>query len=175
MPTDDRVEPVDPKPPPESKPTLALDKTQIIQAQLKQVLDAIGQQRSETSDNFAKLSANVDMVSNDLGLVKERIGIIEVWRHDVDSRASRNSARAQQASNHDMEADAKLAAVITWRAGVDEKLAQVPTKEDLAKTTLAQTNQLIDSLKKNPYVSKALTILGTAIVTYLATHFGVHL
>lgn len=86
----------------------------------------------------------------------------------LEGRAGQTSIKVGAVSNHDLEQEAKLADLIVWRT-------TVATKDDLAKTTLTQTNQLIDSLKKNPIVSKALTIIGTAIITYLATHFGVHL
>lgn len=153
---------------PPQPPTVALKKDDIIQAQLKQVIDGMSSFRSEMSTGIAHLTADVQLVSNDLGIVKDRVAIIEGWKNDQDARASRTSKRVQQVSDSDLSQEAKLADLIVWRT-------TVATKDDLAKTTLAQTNQLIDSLKKNPIVSKALTIIGTAIITYLATHFGVHL
>lgn len=158
--------------PPEPKQTVALKKDDIVQAQLKQVLDAVASFRAEVNSGLTHLTADVQLVSNDLGIVKDRVAIIEGWKNDQDARAARNSKRVQQVSESDLAQQAQIADVITWRKGVDEKLSAVPTKADLESTTLAQTTALLarfDELKKKPVVRYALAVAGTAITTWLAS------
>lgn len=160
--------PPDPMPP--QPPTVAIKKDDIIQAQLKQVLDAVSSFRAEVSSGLTHLTADVQLVSNDLGIVKDRVAIIEGWKNDQDARATRNSKRVQQVSESDLSQEAKLADLIVWRT-------TVATKEDLKNTTLAQTTQLFarfDELKKKPIVRYAIALATGAIVSWAASH-GVHL
>ncbi len=102
--------------------------------------------------------------------------IVRVDAHDesfaaLDTRSRAVSDRVRQASDHDLEREAKLAEVIAWRRGVEEKLAKTATKSDLATATTAQTTVLIEGFKaaaKNPMVQKIGYAAGALVLQALA-------
>jgi len=122
---------------------------------------------SETADTHALLldlakevrgaRADISLVSNDLGIVKDRLVIVETWKNDADSRANRTSLRVDQASEVDLEQAAALAA---------EKVA----REELAAKvdTLLAIGARLDKVTTNPMVKVLVGMLLTAAVSYLA-------
>ena len=101
--------------------------------------------------------ADISLVSNDLGIVKDRLVIVETWKNDVDTRANRTSMRVEQASKVDLEQAAALAA---------EKVAreELATKVD----TLLAIGTRLDKVTSNPMVKVLFGMLLTAAVSYLA-------
>lgn len=130
--------------------------------------------------------ADIGLVSNDLGVVKDRLLIVEKWKGEAELRASRTSERVREGSQHDMERDAKVAGVIVWQRGVDEKLGALDTKIDTAAS--AQTEAIVagvrgavtdalSSAAKNPTLRKlGIALVGLALVaiqvalSYLTRH-----
>lgn len=102
--------------------------------------------------------ADISLVSNDLGIVKDRLVIVETWKNDVDTRANRTSLRVEQASKVDLEQAAALAA---------EKVA----REELAAKVdaLLAIGTRLDRLTKNPIAKAIATIVGFALVSYAAS------
>lgn len=84
-------------------------------------------------DGFASSAAR------DLDL-SHRVTGLEQWRHDVDDRMSRNSARADQPSKHDLEAQAALAAETAAREALAKEVSGIKTEvSEIKVDTKAQT------------------------------------
>lgn len=129
-----------------------------------------------TKDGFRAVRADLELVANDLSLVKERVTIIETWRNDQDLRASRNSNRvkdlAEATSHVDLTHEAKLAAEIVERQRVARDGAETRAiVEKLQAEMSLQTAILarLDKVASNPLVKTIATALGTAILTWLAS------
>ncbi len=164
MPVDDpRVDP------PEQKPTKQLPREDILQAQLKQLLD-------RTAEGFAKvdglagdvrnLTANVELVSSDLGVVKDRVTILESRRNDDDARTSKLSGGVRGLSTSNAEQDAQLAQERMAREALAKEVADLKGSQALQLTILTR----LDNITKNPLVKTLGAMLLTALVTWLATH-----
>lgn len=102
--------------------------------------------------------ADISLVSNDLGIVKDRLVIIENWKNDSESRAARTSMRVEQGSKVDLEQAAALAA---------EKVA----REELASKvdTLLAIGTKLEKLTNNPMLKVLVGMLLTAAVSWLAS------
>lgn len=129
-----------------------------------------------TKDGFRQVRADLELVANDLSLVKERVTIIETWRNDQDLRASRNSNRvkelAEATSHVDLTHDAKIAAEIVARQELERRVSEThATVETIRAETAQQTAILarLDRVASNPLVKTVATALGTAILTWLAS------
>lgn len=128
-----------------------------------------------TKDGFRAVRADLELVANDLSLVKERVTIIETWRNDQDMRASRNSNRvkelAETTSHIDLTHDAKIAAEIVERQKLAREVAETRAIVEVVKSeTASQTAILarLDRLTSNPLVKTVATAVGTAILTWLS-------
>ena len=128
-----------------------------------------------TKDGFRQVRADLELVANDLSLVKERVTIIETWRNDQDMRASRNSNRvrdlAEATSHVDLTHDAKIAAEIVARQKLERDTAETrELVERLRAETASQTAILgrLDKVASNPLVKTVATAVGTAILTWLS-------
>lgn len=120
-------------------------------------------------DGLREMGADIKLVSNDLGIVKDRINIIESWKNDQDSRSARTSQRVQQASQSDLEQVAQLA---QERAAREELAGKVDALTTTQATQLAILARL-DAVAKNPLAKTLAAMLATAAITWLAAH-GVH-
>jgi septal ring factor EnvC (AmiA/AmiB activator) len=117
---------------------------------------------------IAELRADVALVSNDLGVVKDRVAILESFRNDQETRASRTSARVQQSQATDLEQAAQLA---------QERAAREELAREVADLTTTQATQLailtrLDKITSNPTVKVLAGMAATAALTWLATHGG---
>lgn len=116
-------------------------------------------------DGFAMTNANIELVSTDLSVVKDRLVIVESWKADIDTRASRTSARVKMASENDLSHDAQLA---------QERMARESLAKKVDSLTVTQETQLailsrLDKVASNPMVKTIMTILGTALATWAAS------
>ena len=101
--------------------------------------------------------ADISLVSNDLGIVKDRLVIVESWKNDVDSRAARTSLRVEQSSKIDLEQAAALAAEKEAREALTVKV-----------DTLLAIGTRLDKVTSNPTLKVIVGMLLTAFVTWLA-------
>lgn len=117
---------------------------------------------------IAELRADVALVSNDLGVVKDRVAILESFRNDTEARASRTSAGVKNLSTSNAEQDAQLA---------QERMAREALAEKVDSLTATQATQLsilvrLDKVTSNPTVKVLAGMAATALITWLATHGG---
>lgn len=150
--------------PPESKPTVAMAQVPPWAIELtKSVKDGF----RDVQDHFDRQDATLATLTNNDLTASARMAKFEVRLDGIEERQNKTSMNVRQTSDHSLEADAKLADIILWRASV-------ATKEDLAKTTAAQTTALLTELRTNPIVHKVLYAIGGAIAAYAAQK-GIHL
>ncbi|MBA2683258.1 MAG: hypothetical protein H0U66_02030 [Gemmatimonadaceae bacterium] len=164
------------KPPmPESKPTVAINSTDIIKAQLTRLIDKVDEQtttlkehRSETADSFKHLTADVELVSSDLSIVKSRVTILESYKNDADARATRTSARVQQASQVDLEQASQLARERAAREALAKRVADLAEETDRQTVMLTSLTTMATKLAANPYIKQLSVALLAALTGYLA-------
>ena len=101
--------------------------------------------------------ADISLVSNDLGIVKDRLVIVESWKNDIDARANRTSLRVEQSSKIDLEQAAALAAEKEAREALTVKV-----------DTLLAIGTRLDKVTSNPTLKVIVGMLLTAAVTWLA-------
>lgn len=68
--------------------------------------------------------------SRDLELV-QRVTALESWKLTADDRLNRNSARASEPSQHDLDAQAALAAEVEARKKLEAKVDTIDKKQDV--------------------------------------------
>ncbi len=106
----------------------------------------------EIKRDVGEARADIALVSNDLGLLKSEVRIIQTWKGDVDARLGNNSMRAKAESLHDVEQDTRL--------------DTLGTKVD----TLLAIGERLDKLAKNPVAKAIGGLIALAIVSYAAAH-----
>lgn len=103
--------------------------------------------------------ADIGLVSNDLGIVKDRLVIVENWKGEQDARASKLSGGVRGLSQSE--------------AGQNMQIASLSVKVDeLSKTNETQLAILarLDKVASNPLVKTVMTILVTVLGTWAAAH-----
>ncbi len=130
---------------------------------------AITQLTRTVESGIRELRADVGLVSNDLSIVKDRVGIIESWKNDQDARASRTSAGVRSLSTTDAAHEAQLAQERAAREALAKEVSDLKATNE---TQLAILGRL-DKVASNPLVKTLGAMLATAVITWLATH-GVH-
>lgn len=116
--------------------------------------------------------ATLDAVVREGQRANSRLTRIEERVDDFEGRIGRTSSRVRQDSEMDMSRDAKLAEVIIWQNGVNEKLAATATKTDLATVTESQTAAILagfDSLRKSPLLKMVGTLILGLLTGYAAS------
>ena len=127
-------------------------------------LPAVPQWAAELTILVKRMAADIGLVSNDLGILKDRVGILEAAKVETENRASRNSAGVRGLSSANLEQDAQLLQEKTAREDLAVKVDALDTKTD------AQTLILKELLKltEKPVVKLIATALGSAILSWLA-------
>ncbi|HVG83521.1 MAG TPA: hypothetical protein VM820_03350 [Vicinamibacterales bacterium] len=120
---------------------------------------------------FRGLRADVSMVANDVGLLRDRVVVLERAKLESDERASKNSHRVQLTSENDMAQDAKIATLFTDVAGLKTDMAAVKENQVTAAQERAETAAMVKEIKdsvtgffKNPkvkFVGQLLFVLAT--------------
>lgn len=123
---------------------------------------------------FDRVHADVKLVSHDLGVVKDRVGLLEDWRRSSEQRVSTNSDRVRQESTHNLEQDSAIAVL---------KVDVAETKEDVAETKrLMQENtdatleikKAVTGVLTNPQVQSFVRLLSLALLSWLASKGWLH-
>lgn len=170
MSKDDDVQPstrLDPRAePPEQPPTRELPKVPEWAIELTK----------SVKSGIAEVRADISLVSNDLGILKQRVSIIEGLRVEDEHRLLKLSGGVRGLSGTDLQHEAELAQERAAREAGDKAREVLTVKVD----ALAATNQAqLDILKQlarvasNPLAKTLAAMLATALVTWLASH-GVH-
>lgn len=118
----------------------------------------IAEIRADVADARAETRADVGLVSNDLGLLKTRVSIIESLRVEDEARTVKLSGGVRGLSSSDLAHEARI--------------AELGTKvDDLAKTNATQLAILsrLDKVASNPVVKTIVTILVTILGTWAAS------
>jgi len=105
-----------------------------------------------------ELKADIGLVSNDLGILKDRVTLLEAFRSEQDARATRASAGVRGLSNTDMAHEAAIASLTT-------KMDALSTTQDVQLAILGR----LDKLASNPSVKIILTVAATAIASWAAS------
>jgi hypothetical protein len=132
---------------PQNIPTKQLPRVDVSEDTLNSVLSEVRAAR-----------ADIHLVSNDVTIVKDRVRLVEMRLDDHDSRAKRNSERAQGTSKVDMAQDSAIATL----------LADVSSLKETQATQLAILTKL-DAVAANPMVRRVAYAIGAAILAYLAS------
>lgn len=113
---------------------------------------------------FREIRQDVALVSHDLGVVKERVGIIETWKNDQDARTTRTSAGVRGLSLTDAEQQAQLGQERAAREDLSRRVDSLDAKQDIQLQLL----QRLVKLTEKPVVKLVATAIGTAILGYLS-------
>ena len=144
---------------PESKPT----------TKLAPVPEWAVEMTKSMKEGFRQTNANIDLVSTDLSIVKDRVAIIESWKNDSETRMTRTSGRVQQASQVDLEQAAQLAQERAARESLAIEVAAIKAETSTQTLLLAQLLKLTEK----PVVKLVLTAVGSAVLSWLAAK-GIH-
>lgn len=113
----------------------------------------------ELSKDIRAIRADIAIVSNDLGVVKDRVSILETWRLTQDARADECAERAKAAA---LVVDEEKVA----REGLALKVAGLERDQKLQLDILSR----LDTLTSNPRIKAIVGLLVTALITWLSTH-----
>ncbi len=114
---------------------------------------------------IAEVRADIGLVSNDVGLLKQRVSIIESLRVEDEARAVKLSGGVRGLSSADEQQAAQLAQERSAREALATEVKALTTMQE---TQLAILGRL-DKVASNPVVKTVATAIGTAVLTYLAT------
>lgn len=107
---------------------------------------------------FAKVHADIELVSNDLGIVKDRVVILEKWKIEADGRTTAHSIKVRSISESDLTQNAELA---KERAAREELSKRVDELLSIARELRA--------IAANPMVRRVAYAAGSAVLFYLAS------
>ncbi len=117
-------------------------------------------------DGIAEVRADISLVSNDVGLLKQRVSIIESLRVEDEARAVKLSGGVRGLSNSDLEHASQLA---QERAARESLAVKVDSLTSTQETQLAILSRL-DRVASNPLVKTLAAMFATAVLTWLASH-----
>jgi hypothetical protein len=122
-------------------------------------------------NGFRGLRADVSMVSNDVGLLRDRVVILERHKVDSEERGARASSGVRQLSETDAKHDAAIAMVITKVDRIETAL----TKN--SADTSAIKKAIDDFVRKNPKAISSLIwgvigVIGAALAAAAAWFQG---
>lgn len=144
----------------------AADKNEILLAEIKTLMtQGLSALDAKVAIGFGRLSADIALVSTDLGVVKDRVNVLEAFKVDSESRMSRTSTAVRGASQVDMEQAAQLAQERTAREDLAKQVASLATTNAAQLAILSR----LDRLAANPAVKVLLFALGTVATGYLAS------
>ncbi len=153
-PDDPRVEP------PEAKPTTKLEAVPPWAIELTQAMKS----------GIAEVRADVALVSNDLGLLKTRVSIMESLRVEDEARVVKLSGGVRGLSNADMGHESKLANVIIETEHLKTAIVETHALASRAAATLQEQSDFMGVGKRGlQWLSSkegrnALAQLGAAVV-----------
>lgn len=157
---------------PSVKPTATLPKVSAVDIKIAELSVLV-------RDGFAAVRADIAIVSSEVGVTKERVTLLEKRMTDLESRAANHSERVRGASAIDLEHDAKIAEEMHKREALAREVAEIravvdkTAKETTNQTaTLAAQTEILEKLERvasNPIVKAVVAIVGTAVLSWLAS------
>jgi hypothetical protein len=118
------------------------------------------------AQGFRTTNANIELVTTDLGIVKDRLVIVEAWKGEQDQRSSRTSAGVRGLSLTDVEQAAQLAQERTAREELALKVDSLHASQETQMAILGR----LDAVARNPLVKTMAAMLATAAITWMAAH-----
>ncbi len=109
-------------------------------------------------EGFRVTNANIEVVANDLGVVKDRVSILETER-------AKFSGGIRGLSTSNAEQDAQLAQERAARENVAKEVRDLKESQAVQLAILAR----LDRVASNPTVKVLLFLAGTAATGYLAS------
>lgn len=140
---------------PDVKPTVKLDQMPEWAASIARAM----------RESFRMVNANLEVMTNELSVVRERLVVVEMWKNEQDLRASKMSGGVRALSQTDLAHEAMLAQEKVARETLAAEVAE------LKKETTRQTLLLAELLKltEKPVVKLIAGAVGTAFLSWLAT------
>ena len=127
--------------------------------------DEIAQGFASVDSRLDGLETNLDIQGSSMKGLADRMGRVEDRLGKVEDRATRNSDRVKGESQHSVEQDAALTKVLLEVDGLKSA-----TAAQTAILTRLETGA--SKVLANPLVRSLLVMIGTALMTWLASHGG---
>lgn len=121
------------------------------------------------------MRADVSLLVDDVRLLKDRVTLTERRLGDYEERATKNSIRAQSASQTDLEHARMLAEEETRRKALEVKVDTIEKKVDENTAETVKQTAIMERMENrakaffgNPIVRTLLAAAGTAAAAYFA-------
>ena len=131
-------------------------------------------------DGFAKVDANLQLVTSDLEVVKGRVGNLEDARRLDEARVNAHSARVKGTSENDLRQDSAIAHVIVRLDTVEanqtkaaEERAQTAAKVDETAANVVAIKDTVMGVVKDPRVIRFAGVVYKLAIAY-AVGKGLH-
>lgn len=123
-------------------------------------------------DRLNNIERSVDIAVQDGKENNKRVTLLEVRFDELERRAATTSMRVKEPSSHDLEAKKALADEVDARKALADKVDALDAKTDAQTAMLTKLTDGASKLAANPIIRSIATMLGTAILTWLAAHGG---
>ncbi len=131
------------------------------------VIDPVLVALTKLTLSVERVGADVRLVSNDLGIVKDRLVIVENWKGEQDMRASRTSTGVRNLSLSDLEHAAQLAQERGAREALAKEVAAIKVDTAAQTEMLVTIRDAVTGVLKSPMVIKIAYAAGGAILAAL--------
>lgn len=93
-----------------------------------QLAEKVAELRGETVNGFAFMNAHIETVANDLGVVKDRVKLLEKFRDDAEERTRKHSGGIARISTSDATQNTTLAAISGRLTAVEGQTQSIDDK-----------------------------------------------
>jgi uncharacterized protein YigA (DUF484 family) len=111
------------------------------------------------------LETNLDIQGSSMKGLADRMGRMEDRVGKIEERANRNSDRVKGELQHNLDQDAALTTLL-------ERVHELKTATDAQTAILTKLETGASKVLANPLVRSLLVMIGTALMTWLASHGG---
>ncbi len=122
---------------------------------------------TKLAQSVDRVGADVRIVSNDLGVVKDRLVIVEHWKGEQDMRASRTSAGVRSLSTTDAEQAAQLVHERTAREALAKAVETLKADTEAQTVMLTTIKDAVTGVLRNPMTVRIAYAAGGAILAAL--------
>jgi len=125
---------------------------------------AIANLSNEVKSGFRLLAADMELMKDGLDVTKREVAAIQKWKGLQEDRMSRNSMRASQQTEQDMEQAAQLAQEKAAREELASKFEELATDQKLQLAILSR----LDKVASNPVMKVTIAIVAGIVTSWLA-------
>ena len=124
---------------------------------------------------FQTTNANIEAISNDLGVVKDRVQILEKFRNETEERTRKHSGGIARISTSDASQNTVLSNLLVKVAETDDRVAKLATttaaieiKTDAQTRTLGTISDAVSGFaREHPIVVTSICTLIVSACTYV--------